>query len=99
MRCLLAVLFATALLTPMLPAAAQEPVGVRLSEREKQQSRRVVLPDGRVVLRPFSPGLPWLYGVGSVYGKASAQPLVNGVTPSVMADTPARGIVPGQNPH
>ena len=25
--------------------------------------------------------------------------LVNGVTPSVMADTPARGIVPGQNPH
>lgn len=99
MRRMLAALLATALMTPVLPAAAQEPVGVRLSEREKQQSRRVVLPDGRVVLRPHSPGLPWLYGVGSVYGKASAQPLVNGVTPSVMADTPARGIVPGQNPH
>ncbi|MEF2551080.1 hypothetical protein VQ042_06840 [Aurantimonas sp. A2-1-M11] len=94
-----AALIAAVLILPVLPAAAQQTVGVRLSEREKAQSRRVVLSDGRVVLRPVSPGIPWLYGFGSRYGRASAQPLVNGVTPSVMADTPSGGIVPGQNPH
>ncbi|WAP67386.1 hypothetical protein [Jiella pelagia] len=79
-------------------ARAERPAVV-LSTRERRASYPVRLPDGRVVQRAGSGGIPWLYGIGDVYGKASALPLVNGSTPSVMASTPSGGIVPGQDPR
>ncbi|UIJ72992.1 hypothetical protein [Aurantimonas sp. HBX-1] len=85
------------------PAAAQDrfddgyaTVGVALSDREKARSVPVRLPDGRVVLRPPSRGIPFLFGFGDNDGVPSARPTVGGVTPSAMAATPSGGIVPGQ---
>lgn len=74
-------------------------VGVHLSPREKEMSRPVRLSNGKVVLRPRSEGLPFLYGVGSAIGKASGAETINGVTPSVDASTPSDGIVAGQEPN
>ncbi|MBP0614175.1 hypothetical protein [Jiella mangrovi] len=73
--------------------------GVILSNREREVAYPVRLPDGRVVQRAGSDGIAWLFGIGGVYGKASALPLVNGATPSIMRSTPSGGIVPGQNPR
>ncbi len=90
---------------PAAPTLAQEygtradRPGVILSTREQRVSYPVRLPDGRVVRQTGSGGIPWLFGIGDVYGKASALPLVNGATPSVMASTPSGGIVPGQDPR
>lgn len=96
---LAAAVLATLLLPPAGPALAQQVVGVELSSRERAVAVPVRLPDGRVALRPPNSGLPWLFGLGDVYGKASAVPLVNGVTPSVLASTPSGGLVPGQDPE
>lgn len=71
-------------------------VGVRLSERERRDSRPVQLPDGRIVLRPVSNGIPWLFGFGDARGVPSGLPTSRGVTPSIDASTPSGGIVPGQ---
>lgn len=78
--------------------AAQRP-GVILSSREERVAYPVRLPDGRVAERAGSGGIPWLFGLGDVYGKASGLPLVNGATPSVLASTPSGGLVPGQEPR
>ncbi|WP_139802563.1 hypothetical protein [Aurantimonas sp. 22II-16-19i] len=78
--------------------AAERP-GVILSNRERRVAYPVRLPDGRVALRAGSGGIPWLFGLGDVYGSASALPLVNGATPSVLASTPSGGLVPGQDPR
>ncbi|MEX6505026.1 hypothetical protein [Jiella sp. M17.18] len=72
--------------------------GVILSRREREAARPVRLPDGRVVYQAGNSGIPWLYGLGDAYGRASADPLVGGVTPSIIDSTPSRGIVPGQEP-
>ncbi|MCE7027389.1 hypothetical protein [Jiella avicenniae] len=72
---------------------------VVLSNRERRVAYSVRLPDGRVVRRAGGGGIPWLYGLGDVYGKASAVPLVDGSTPSVLASTPSGGVVPGQEPR
>ncbi|MBO0903857.1 hypothetical protein [Jiella sonneratiae] len=88
-----------------VPAAAQdyaayaERPGVILSARERRAATARRLPNGRLVERAGSGGIPWLYGIGDVYGKASALPLVHGATPSVLASTPSNGIVPGQEPR
>ncbi|MER0237497.1 hypothetical protein [Fulvimarina sp. MAC8] len=74
-------------------------VGVRLSERERRNSQPVQLPDGRVVLRPVSNGIPWLFGFGDARGAPSGVPTTNGVTPSMSASTPSGGLVPGQEPR
>ena len=74
------------------------PVGVVLAPRERGASRPTRLSNGKVTLRPRNDGLPFLFGLGDATGKASAVPLVNGVTPSVSASTPSDGVVPGQNP-
>ncbi|NDV85617.1 hypothetical protein GTW51_02775 [Aurantimonas aggregata] len=71
-------------------------VGVALSDREKARSVPVRLPDGRVVLRPPSRGIPFLFGFGDNDGAPSARPTVGGVTPSAMGASPSGGIVPGQ---
>ncbi len=90
----------TALLAlPVAPVLAQDSVGVALSNREKHVAVPVRLQDGRVVLRTRNSGVPWLYGLGSAYGKASGLPLVGGVTPSIIASTPSGGLVPGQEPE
>ncbi|NDW05721.1 hypothetical protein [Jiella pacifica] len=73
--------------------------GIILSNRERRVAYPVRLPDGRVVQRAGSGGIPWLFGLGDVYGQPSAAPLVNGATPSVLASTPSGGIVPGQEPR
>ncbi|MBO0664086.1 hypothetical protein LQ948_15735 [Jiella sp. MQZ9-1] len=73
--------------------------GVILSEREREAAYPVQLPNGRIVYRTGSNGIPWLFGIGGVYGKASAIPLINGRTPSILASTPSAGIVPGQEPR
>lgn len=96
--CLLAALIAV----PTLASAQDrsddrfETVGVALSDREKARSVPVRLPDGRVVLRPPSRGIPFLFGFGDNDGVPSAMPTVGGVTPSSMAASPSGGIVPGQ---
>ena len=74
-------------------------VGVRLSNREQRESRPVRLPDGRVVLRPVSNGIPFLYGFGDARGVPSGLPTVQGVTPTLERSTASGGIVPGQNPR
>ncbi|MDY8107553.1 hypothetical protein U0C82_00130 [Fulvimarina sp. 2208YS6-2-32] len=72
-------------------------VGIRLSEREREESRPVRLPDGRVVLRPVDAGgIPFLYGFGDARGAPSGLPTTNGVTPTISASTPSGGLVPGQ---
>ncbi|MEC5289824.1 hypothetical protein VSX64_03935 [Aurantimonas sp. C2-6-R+9] len=96
--------FSTAILAALLalpaaPVLAQQTVGVALSNREKRVAVPVRLPDGRMVLRTRNSGVPWLYGVGSTYGKASGLPLIGGVTPSIIASTPSGGLVPGQEPE
>lgn len=96
---LAAALLSALLALPAAPVLAQESVGVALSNREKRVAVPVRLPDGRVVLRTRNSGVPWLYGVGSVYGKASGLPLIGGVTPSIIASTPSGGLVPGQEPE
>lgn len=100
---------AAALGASMLPqtsAALAQDYGARadrpsviLSNRERHVAYSVRLPDGRVVQRAGGDGIPWLFGLGDVYGRASALPLVDGATPSVLASTPAGGIVPGQDPR
>ncbi|RFC66057.1 hypothetical protein DYI37_00865 [Fulvimarina endophytica] len=83
----------------MLNSRGYPVVGVKLSERELDRSRPVRLSDGRVVLRPRSAGLPFLFGLGDASGAPSGLPTVNGVTPSVAASTPSGGLVPGQTPR
>ncbi|MCB8837531.1 hypothetical protein [Aurantimonas sp. VKM B-3413] len=73
--------------------------GVILSPREREAARPVRLPDGRIVYQVGGGGIPWLYGVGDVYGVPSALPLVGGVTPTILGSTPSGGIVPGQEPR
>ena len=94
-----AAILAALLALPVAPVLAQDSVGVALSNREKHVAVPVRLQDGRVVLRTRNSGLPWLYGVGSAYGKASGLPLIGGVTPSIIASTPSGGLVPGQEPE
>lgn len=94
-----AAILAALLALPAVPVLAQDSVGVALSNREKRVAVPVRLPDGRVVLRTRNSGIPWLYGLGSAYGKASGLPLVGGVTPSIIASTPSGGLVPGQEPE
>ncbi|MEN3792058.1 hypothetical protein [Fulvimarina sp. MAC3] len=104
---LLAVAAALALPTmSVTPASAQQRmvdrdgydiVGVRLSERERKESRPVELPNGQVVLRPVNNGIPWLYGFGDARGVPSGLPTQQGVTPSIYDSTPSSGIVPGQS--
>ena len=106
-RNLFALAAAAALLAMPIPtpASAQDyrplppRAGVILSSRERKVAYPVRLPDGRVAERAGSGGIPWLFGIGGVYGKASAMPLTNGATPSVLASTPSSGIVPGQEPQ
>ncbi|MEE2953338.1 MAG: hypothetical protein VYD57_19105 [Pseudomonadota bacterium] len=74
-------------------------VGVRLSEREREESRPVRLPDGRVVLRPVSQGMPFLFGLGDNRGVPSGLPTKGGVTPTAEASTPSGGLIPGQEPR
>ena len=100
---------AAALATPLLiPAQAEaqlkdrdgyDIVGIRLSERERENSRPVRLPDGRVVLRPVSEGIPFLFGLGDNRGAPSGLPTEGGVTPTARASTPSGGLVPGQEPR
>jgi len=92
----LAVATMAAALSPLTVLA--EEAGVRLSPRERAAVvERYVLPDGRVVLLTENNGLPFLFGLGDATGKPSSVPLVNGITPSVMASTPSGGLVPGQS--
>lgn len=104
MRVPILLLLAGATALPALPASAQayapEEGGTILTTREREAvTRRVRLPDGRVVLLTENDGLPWLFGVGSAVGKASSVPTVNGRTPSIRGSTPSGGIVPGQEPE
>lgn len=90
-----------ALALPALPALAQpyapEEAGTILTTRERAEvTRRVRLPDGRVVLLAGSDGIPFLFGLGSSVGKASSVPTINGRTPSIAGATPSGGLVPGQ---
>jgi len=94
----------TAGLVPSSASAQDYRTGVRgqgviLSDRERREAYAVRLPNGRVVERASNGGIPWLFGLGDVYGKASGLPLVNGATPSVLASTPSGGIIPGQDPR
>ncbi|TFF23006.1 hypothetical protein E3C22_11200 [Jiella endophytica] len=98
------VVFAALAITVALPLpalaqdyrpAARNP-GVILSERERRAAYPVRLPGGRVAERAGSGGIPWLYGIGDVYGKASGLPVVKGATPSVLKSTASGGLVPGQ---
>ena len=74
-------------------------VGIRLSERERENSRPVRLPDGRGVLRPVNEGIPFLFGLGDNSGAPSGLPTEGGVTPTARASTPSGGLVPGQEPR
>ncbi|WP_062013153.1 hypothetical protein [Aureimonas sp. AU4] len=101
MRVPLLLLLAGACALPALPAAAQpyapNEAGTILTAREREYvTRRVRLPDGRIVLLTENDGLPWLFGAGSSVGAASSVPLVDGRTPSIAGSTPSGGIVPGQ---
>ncbi len=70
-----------------------------LSPREREQVvGHYVRPDGRTVPLVENNGIPFLYGLGDVRGRASSSPLINGRTPTVEASTPSNGIVPGQEP-
>ncbi|KQT86023.1 hypothetical protein [Aurantimonas sp. Leaf443] len=71
---------------------------VRLSPREAAAAERIRLRDGTVVTRVGDGGIPWLFGFGSVYGKASAREVVDGQTDSILRSTPSNGLVPGQDP-
>jgi len=105
MTCLSKILAVAALIASTASALAEQyppapqPPGVALSPREREVAYPVRLPNGEIVYHAGQGGLPWLYGLGTVYGKASGMPLVNGVTPSILGSTPSGGIVPGQEPH
>jgi len=104
MRIPILLALAGALALPVLPAGAQpyapEEAGTILTTREREAvTRRVRLPDGRIVLLTENDGLAWLFGAGSSVGKASSVPTLNGRTPSIAGSTPSGGLVPGQEPE